>query len=257
MKKSTQIILILVTILFVAAVVFGGYALVGKINDANNEINSLKNQISNYENKENVNTNESSNNVNSIPNSTDNSLDANEAIKKALKDESWIKKNIIPVMFEQNDNVEELYNKHTFYFEKIENTEIPTYIVEAKDSYILEVLVSYKDSKVTVSKKYIEVSAIENASANVDVQNKLVTELPDSYDTKEKIYTIKNGEFEPVLNWEAGAVENGVETRNYYYEGKKIESEEYDKKVDEYTKKYNFKEVSKKITNENVDKYVK
>ena len=35
MKKSTQIILILVTILFVAAVVFGGYALVGKINDAN------------------------------------------------------------------------------------------------------------------------------------------------------------------------------------------------------------------------------
>ena len=95
MKKSTQIILILVTILFVAAVVFGGYALVGKINDANNEINSLKNQISNYENKENVNTNESSNNVNSIPNSTDNSLDANEAIKKALKDESWIKKRIL------------------------------------------------------------------------------------------------------------------------------------------------------------------
>ena len=72
-----------------------------------------------------------------------------------------------------------------------------------------------------------------------------------------KLEKIKNGEFEPVLNWEAGAVENGVETRNYYYEGKKIESEEYDKKVDEYTKKYNFKEVSKKITNENVDKYVK
>ena len=155
MKKSTQIILILVTILFVAAVVFGGYALVGKINDANNEINSLKNQISNYENKENVNTNESSNNVNSIPNSTDNSLDANEAIKKALKDESWIKKNIIPVMFEQNDNVEELYNKHTFYFEKIENTEIPTYIVEAKDSYILAVLVSYKDHMI-LKKKYIQ-----------------------------------------------------------------------------------------------------
>ncbi len=40
-----------------------------------------------------------------------------------------------------------------FTLKKIENTEIPTYIVEAKDSYILAVLVSYKDSKVTVSKK--------------------------------------------------------------------------------------------------------
>ena len=47
-------------------------------------------------------------------------------------------------------------------------------------------------------------------------------------------------------------------SNNCFIEAQKLMNlEPISKKVDEYTKKYNFKEVSKKITNENVDKYVK
>lgn len=201
--------------------------------------------------------NEISNTTNNIT-STDETKIANAAIRKALKEKDWIINNIIPVMFEQSTQNEALYNEHTFSFEKIENDDVPTYIVQAKAGYSLAVLISYKNGKVTVSQKCIVASAPgdEDEQVTINVKNGIARELPDSYDTQYNIYKINNGEFEPILNWDFGEFINGQEIRNYFYEGKKITGEEYTTRIEEYNNKYSYSEINKKLTDENIDKYV-
>lgn len=231
MKKAGQIILIIIIILLVAGIGYGGYFLFDKLNVANNEINDLKAQISNstksenaLENNENVVENSSKDNNTSKNNSNSkNSDEANEAIKKALKDKSWIKANVS--IGEENDE--------TYYFMKLNDK--PEYIVRSKimDSSSA-VVVSYKDGKVKASKEH---AGSDYCEVTVDSTNNIIKSENMSAGML-TYYKISNGEiveqdsYEPNENGEYGA-----------------DQKKYDK--------YNFEEIKTELTDSNIDKYVK
>lgn len=223
MKKAGQIILIIIIILLVAGIGYGGYFLFDKLNVANNEINDLKTQISNSQKSENnANTNENvvENNSNNDSDSK-NSDEANEAIKKALKDKNWLKTNV---------SADE---DHTYYFMKLNNK--PEYIVRSQvmDSSIA-VIVSYKDGKVKASKEH---AGVDYCEVTVDSTNNIIKSENMSTGIL-TYYKISNGEIIELDSYETD--ENG----EYSADQKK-----YDK--------YNFEEIKTKLTDSNIDKYVK
>lgn len=279
MKKSVKILIVVLCLIIVGLVTF---IVVDRVINTKKEdsINNKSNNVIVAENNNNEIESNNTTSTNDVKNEekTSNSSGtesnaninkdevANKAIREALKDKNWIINNILPVMLDGSSGNEEWYNSYNFTFEKIDSSDIPTYIIQAEDGYSLAVIVSYRNGKVMVSEKYIEASAPgdENEQVTIDLKNGIARELPDSYDTQYNIYKINNGEFEPILNWDFGELVNGIETRNYFYEGKKIDAEdystiveEYSTKVEEYNKKYNFDGINKKLTEENIDKYVK
>ena len=142
-------------------------------------------------------------------------------IKKALKDKNWLKTNV---------SADE---DHTYYFMKLNNK--PEYIVRSQvmDSSIA-VIVSYKDGKVKASKEW---AGTDYSEITVDSTNNIIKSENMSVNML-TYYKISNGEIIELDSYETD--ENG----EYSADQKK-----YDK--------YNFEEIKTKLTDSNIDKYVK
>ena len=142
-------------------------------------------------------------------------------IKKALKDKNWLKTNV---------SADE---DHTYYFMKLNNK--PEYIVRSQvmDSSIA-VIVSYKDGKVKASKEH---AGVDYCEVTVDSTNNIIKSENMSTGIL-TYYKISNGEIIELDSYETD--ENG----EYSADQKK-----YDK--------YNFEEIKTKLTDSNIDKYVK
>ena len=225
MKKAGKIILIIIIILLVAGIGYGGYFLFDKLNVANNEINDLKTQIANYgekEKSENTIENNKSNENSSENNDEDK---ANDAIRKALKDKQWVRENC--VYSEEAKNL---------YFLKINDK--PEYIISYPvDEYgdsTYAVIIRYQNGKVRVSEN---IAGGDYSTVKINLEN-LMIRCENQSSGQLEYYIIANGDFMLLDSYEP------------------ISSGEYGADQKKYNK-YNFEEIKTELTDSNIDKYVK
>ena len=225
MKKSVKILIVVLCLIIVG---LAGFIVWDKIinnkKDNGNTTNTTQNNVVTNSN-ENVN---SANSNNTTKQNNDEAKIANEAIKKALKSRDWLEKHNL--YYEIKDGSTTLY-KSELYIIKIKDIGgIPTYLVK---SHIMDSahtsIVTYKNGEVYVSKI---AAGSDYCDEFVDIENNLVKSVNVSADIT-NIYIINNGEFEKIAEFET------EEESNAKYP------------------KANFKEITIKLTDENLDKYVK
>lgn len=133
----------------------------------------------------------------------ENSEKANEAIIKALKDETWQSSNILPEYFSKSDEYsKELQAGSKIYYARMSDVdEMPVYVVNVIDcsagaQYINAI--TYKDGKVVVSKKP---ATGEYSYTLVDV-NKNIVAITNEPTGNTSVYKIENNEFVKVASCE-------------------------------------------------------
>lgn len=275
MKKNGKILIMILCLIILCLIIF---IVVDKVmikkSEENklNEENSISNRIDNSVNSENENNvaksdnSQKQNNISSLngtyerpdeSKNTDNTKNqnqikiANEAIRKALKDKNWITKNIVGTEWKSEDEEfwKRIYDDAEFTFAKLNNDKnTPKYIVNL-DSYSF-ILITYEDEKVITSH-----SSVEGCQIQLDINNEIIIAYPDSYDSEAEFYGINNGNFYSILNWKEK--DNSPSERSYYYSGVECSYEEYKKFTKEYMDKCNFVSIETKLTDENIDKYIR
>ena len=224
MKKSVKILIVVLVLIILGLTGFIVWDKVinNKKGDKNATNSSQNNVITNS--NENVNTADSNN---ATQENGDEAKIANEAIKKALKSRDWLEKHNL--YYEIKDGSKTY--KSELYIIKIKDIGgIPTYLVK---NHIMDSahtsIVTYKNGEVYVSKI---AAGSDYCDEFVDIENNLVKSVNVSVDIT-NIYIINNGEFEKIAEFET------EEESNAKYP------------------KANFKEITIKLTDENLDKYVK
>lgn len=248
MKKGTGIILALIVALLIGIVGFGGYYIVNqekKMSSIEKKIDGLSDGTNNIDTDE---KNEDKNNK------YDEAKIANEAISRKLKDRAWLV-TIFQDMYayvEEHDGDEDY--KPEYNFAKLNtSTNSPVYVIEYEGNIIL---VSYKNGAVITSSDMIHAYY----SLRIDLNKGIirVDALEDSNygpaEMKPYLYEIVDNNFKPILNYKIGP--DGI-NYVYYYKESECTEEEYSKYVSQYKQGYNFVSIETKLTDENIDKYVK
>lgn len=236
MKKLGNVVVVLLIILLTAIVGFGGWYFVKRDRESSEKIEKLENQIANLNNKEN-NAVENNKDDNSKNNKTE---EANEAIRKALKDENWVAENISEKNVKLSDN--ETYPANIYIYKMGNDEETPVYIAVTRilDGFTVQV-VTYKNGEVIVSKASVNG---EYSFIKVNTKSNQIAIVNDP--TNEgKIYQIIGSEFSVIgYNYE-----NEQTYKNGYYQlyGKEVSKNEYEKVINE------MEEVE--IYDNNVDNY--
>ena len=192
----------------------------------------------------------------SSSNNTENETDkANEAIRKALKDEKWLQENIIM----DNENLKDEDKTLTFICLKKEDDGTPLVIVSNRyyADWEKTVLVSYKNSQVTTevitdgSMRETLVDSNKNAIAVNDSHMGVTTTSFSKVENKKITF----------LEWVAAPYteedEIGYSHSIGANDSQEITKEEYESILKKYYSSYTFVPIDIELTNENIDKYVK
>lgn len=188
---------------------------------------SMMNML-NQENEDDNNPNANNNNVKKENN---NYSKANEAIKKVLKDEDWLKsKKLIADM--DGDESGEFFKTHLYLIKINDINGNPAYLVRSQtmDSS-RTALVTYKNGNVVISKNF---AASDYSSQRVDLNKNVIEVVNESVDAM-SYYEITD--------------DNLIEIDSF-------EPEESEQAKEKY-KNYNFVEINIELTSANIDKYVK
>ncbi|MBP3708227.1 MAG: hypothetical protein J6J36_06445 [Clostridia bacterium] len=246
MKKSGKIlvfILCLVIIALVTFIVVDKFAIEKNNNNTNTESNNamIKDSVDNGTKNEIVKNNEKTKNE-IVGDETENNKTkiANEEIKKVLKDESWLKEN---VKF-NNGKEEELT------FAKMKNINgNPAYLIIAYDEASYNnnvVLVTYENGKIVVCKQYMEMGAGE---VSVDLNKSIVCYTSDA-EGEVEYYNIDNNKFVKFANTGYNADDGNI---YYYVGGENVSYGRYNT----LTEDINAVKIETKLSNENIEKFVK
>ena len=264
MKKSVKILIVVLCLIIVGLVTF---IVADKVINTKKEesINNESNNVIVAENNNNeiessnttstkvTDTNQGENNNSN--NATTTNETAIEAIKKALKDDNWIKENVSTDW----ENLEKQQQELTFICLKKDNDEIPIIIVNCfieGNVYNKATLVTYDRGKIkteTICDGYMR-------DLEVDPNNKIL-EVTDchggvwTYD-----YSKVESKSVSFIEWISEPVDEDYEISGYHYgtenESNEITKEEFDKIKNKYDG-YSFVSIETKLTNENIDKYIK
>ncbi len=207
--------------------------LVLKVNlyDEENTLKKVKKQSENTQNNTN-NTSEDKTKV------------ANEEIRKVLKDKEWLEKNIYYIYNnEQNGGKKDMI----VTFAKVHSIDgNPAYFMDVTermvDSHSMY-LVTYKDDKVHLSKSVSGEYSVITADLN---RNIVAIENDPTGITS--VYKIENGEFVEFAKADLNYNDN---TLYYYVNGENVSYGRYKTYIEDCV------EITTKLTNENIDKYVK
>lgn len=245
MKKIGNVVLVFVIILLIAAVGFGGWYFVKKDKESSEKIAELENKIASSNDKKNE---EITNNNDTTTAESDKTKEANEAIRKVLKDDSWINYNI--------RIVGDFVGENGIKIKKLANVNnIPSYFIawdldydDGSGNGILGFVVTYDGTKVIVSKDplnpYVDFGS-EN-DVEVDTKNNYAV-VSSTAEGDSVIYKIDGTEFKKI----AKSVYNGDGMRFYDEDGKEISESQFEK----YTN--NLSKIDVELNDSNVDKYVK
>lgn len=244
MKKSVKILIIVLCIIIVGLVTF---IVVDKVMNNNRDSNKNENvaDVVNSTNEiEKSNKNEANTNeTNTIANDSKTEI-ANEAIRKVLKDKDWLNKK---VKFTDDKSEQKIT------FAKISSINgNPAYFVycigNGGDATKL-ILITYDGSNVVTSN--VEQ---DYGSFIVDLNKNIVCEISDM---GEVYYEIKNNKFVELASTGSGefiADDNTNVTYPPSYINNEVVSPE---DFEDFKNKYNFLSIETKLTDENIDKYVK
>ena len=252
MKKSVKILIVVLFLIIAGLVTF---IVVDKsiltkrdeksINEENNTIiaeNSNKSE-GNIILKEDNNNNSAGSNTNTIKKSeTD---EANEAIRKALKDETWIENNIISDEDKEQGIQAKNLARETICFAKLKSN-TPMYIITCGvnwDQGKELSLITYENENVIVRHLLNK----EYSSYEVDLNKNIIAVIP----------SVAGGSYYEIKDNKAvmfADIEGEVDyDEKYYYKNEECTKGEFEKKIN----MYDFKEITTKLTKENVYKYVK
>ncbi len=222
-------------------------------------------------NSQNVNN---STQNNSQPTATSNNTTVNKEydvaiteIKKCLKDEQWLKNNIY---IQKNEMIVEDGNilDQEINFLVCKKSSIPVVVVQASSDnarFTKLLLVTYKNGKVTV--EGINQGHIYHGDNSVDANKYVVcSSFMHMGDNSITLRSISEGNInflggygyqESYVN-ENEVTEYYIYDSNEYAQSKKVTQEDYEKHKKELNvEQYNFVSVSTKLTNQNIDKYIK
>ena len=242
MKKSVKVLIVVLVLIIIG---LAGFIVWDKVinikKDDEKTANSTQNNAVTNSN-ENVN---SVNNTNATQKNDDETKIANEAIKKALKDKKWLEDNIYPgYYFEDNTAFKKLME---VYFTKIKSIDgKPAYLVDVTETgaashYVY--LITYKDGKVYTSKPVRG----EYSIATADVNRNIVAIENDPTGIT-SVYNIENNEF---VKFASADLNYNDDTLYYYVNNENVSYGRYKTYIE------NCVEMSTKLTDENIDKYVK
>lgn len=232
--------------------------------------NLLDNESSTDAKKSEVNTSENSTNEknNKVSEKKENENKENtkstavSAVKDALKDEKWLKKNIY--IQEDEKIVYGDIDDQEIYFLVCKSNDKPIIIIcvaSENVKYTKIILVSYNNGKVTAEK--INEGHVYHGAYYVDANKCTVrTEYMHGGYYSTMYHNVGNGSVKFVGAYSS---EGDGENYKYFVREKSMYSEENEISEQEYQKykeslnesQYNFVGIGTKLTNQNVDKYVK
>lgn len=221
------------------------------LNEAEGKENTTeKNEISNNEEQDDKTTNNST--------SSTTTMTAVEAIKKALKDDDWVKQN---VMMKTDFGGSDLNYEQELSFIALKNNNLVIVEADSWDGHSSQIfLVGYKNGEVK------SLALTENPAHNghvvysVDANNMVLFQgyvHMGCYDNK--YYKISSMNFEEIEDiYSEEEWDNGY-TGKIIYEINNVETseDEYKKAITEYGNKYSCVAVGTELTDANVDKYIK
>lgn len=280
MKQSVKILIIVLSLIIVGLVTFIITDAVIKnsrkdsdetiVIENKSENNSSKQEAANVTENTTVdendvpNTNQTTETQKKDTDTTNNNSEAVEAIKKALKDDEWVKENVmmkescfidVPVEHEQ---------ELTFMILK-SNNNIPMIAVCAYSEEDISnqiFIVTYKNGKV-VSNSITE-HAMHNSHAGIEIDpNNYIAiqgygHMGYMYNT---YYDIKSGTstYLDGAGYELGNTDETYEVPQKYYKGKEqteCSESEYNEIISKYSK-YKFYSIDTELTDSNIDNYIK
>lgn len=256
MKKSSIIILGIIIVLLIAVIGVGGLYIVKINQDSNKKIEDLESKIGEMKNEvqpsdknqtENVLKNEV---INSDDTSVNNKNEANQAIKKGLKDDSWLEKNI----FEKYKNYYmEQYKenwltktKENTRFEKMKNIDgNPVYIVKHNVPWAGEHawIIMYVNSSI----KVIEVPTFDYSTVKVDVERNVILTEADATG-EQRAFIIENGNTKQFAEAKLNKNDNVL---YYYVNEQNVSYGKYKGYIEDC------KDITIKLTDSNIDYYLK
>ena len=237
-----------------------GYNLnTGKDENISNDNNEANNNI---ENSSNTKTTEGTSKNEVSSNTTSKEDKGAEEIKKCFKDKQWVKNN---VMMKESVFGEPIKGNRKVTFIKVDNSNFSQmYVVQDfadQDLSVQLFIVSYQNDKVVVEPMQIQHSG--HGGSSVDANNAVVGTgyIHMGYQDSTE-YSIKTGKPEFLSSIGIEPIDVYGEENKYYKktnstEKMEITEAEYNKIVEENNKKYNFAAIETKLTDANVDKYVK
>ena len=274
MDKKVKVIILILSMLIVGLITF---IIVDKIiQNKKDEASSATTNQSSVKNVSNTVNNTIDEKKNTVENKIDDKREnkdkkdnekkeestAASEVRKALKDENWLKKNIYvqdeEKITEGNIGTQDI----TFLVCKSNDKPIVVVQVLAEDvRYSKVILVSYNDGKVTAQK--INQGHIYHGAYSADANKGVVcTEFMHGGSFATIYFDVSSGSVKFI--GEYSSEEDGNETQYFvhdksmYDEGREISEEEYESyKEGLNEKQYNFVEIGTKLTNESVDKYIK
>lgn len=270
-----EFIVILLIVLMSAAILVGilyiKYSYDKQINDKNDRINALEKQVYNGEvNLKNIETATKviENNISNEPiKTTQNTNIALEEVKKCLKDTEWLKKNIYLSKEEQIVNGD--LSDQVINFSVCKSNDNPIVVLEVLSENCITkkiVLVTYLNG--SVSTKNISQGHAYHGGYEIDTNKGVVR---SSYmhmgNNSTALYSVANGSVKFLgMYTSEDIVENDNLSYRYsvnrndavYDNNVEVTKTEFDKfKASLNESQYNFTEISTKLTNANVDAYVK
>ncbi|HOZ54434.1 MAG TPA: hypothetical protein PK993_00085 [Clostridia bacterium] len=267
MNKKIIIISIIIAIVLIAAGVGGWFIWNSQQNKENNTVEKEDN-TSKTNTTQNTVTDNKNDTTSKEDEDTTNINDSKEvaAIKKALKDEEWVKDNVS--LKDGNILSENQTQKHTFIV-LYDDAKKPFVIVKAlreegTKKIMQAYVVTYTDNKV-VAKEIAKDYIFGNESINTDIKVETSKALVNYYTYLGKgeesfIYSIKNGNPEFVDIY--GYYKESLDDKSIYFkehyskEVSTISQSEYNSIKDKY-KSTAYNRITIQLTSQNIDKYIK
>ncbi len=266
MNKKIIIIIIIAIVLIAAG--FGGWFMWNSQQNKENETVEQDDNTTKNNTTQNTVTDNKNDNTNKEDEDTTNSNDSKEvaAIKKALKDEEWVKENVS--LKDGNILSENQTQKHTFIV-LYDDAKKPFVIVKAlreegTKKTMQAYVVKYTDNKV-VAQEIAKDYTFGNESTNTDIKVETSKMLVNYYSYLGKgeeyfIYNIKNAnpEFIDIYGYYKESLdESSIYFKEHYNEEvSTISQSEYNKIKDKY-KSAAYNRITIQLTSENIDKYIK
>lgn len=270
-----EFIVILLIVLMSAAILVGilyiKYSYDKQLGEKNDRINSLEKQVYNGEvSLKNIEaaTKAIENNISNEPTkTTQNTNIALEEVKKCLKDTEWLKRNIYLSKEEQIVNGD--LSDQVINFSVCKSNDNPIVVLEVLSENCITkkiVLVSYLNNSVSV--KNISQGHAYHGGYEIDTNNGVVrSAYMHMGNNSIALYSVANGNVkflgmytsEDIVEQDKLSYRYSVNKNDAMYDNNvEVTKTEFDKfRASLNESQYNFTEISTKLTNANVDAYVK
>ena len=241
MKKVVKILLVIIIIVVIGFLCFLLQRQKNKNVELENKTAQLENRLNDMESQKDESNNTTRNDENT----------AKEAIKKALKDNEWLKNNIYVDEFAKyyeesgKENWIEDAKQCTNFIEMESTDKNPIVILVYDIPWAGQIgyFITYSNGSVKVE----EIICFDYSEIRMNPETKTIL-VEDANLSEQYVYRINSNKLEKIAE---SKLNMDDETLTYYIDNKSVSYEKYQKYIE------GFEKASIQLTNANVDKYIK